>query len=1091
DDVDCASRPLVIGNTGPVGKGPGVGFWAPGWRVWLFFLRGIVPLLERWLGNLLARQFEGRNSKGVVKSLTKQRVDSHYDLELRAAVMHDILDMMPEGIRGNKSKVILQHLSEAWRCFAPDTRVRMADGSVKRADKVTMGDKVLGRNGAGLPVRATMSGTDVMYRVEAKADDGTDVGFVCNSRHDLVLTRPETVDIQHNKETCEFKVRFLDVLPYEGSAPLRTILVPTYRKFSYSEPGTCMKNAQAEAESYYEACKAKGRILWTVPAAEFAALSQEEASKYRMLVQRSFTSEQAAAGSIGKAEQQIEFVIHREDDQGEYVGFELENSALFLLESGTVVHNCYKANIPWQVPGMPKPIENMILRYVKSKADWWTSVAHYNRERIRRGATVDKAIARRNCGRLTRLWLKAEQERQRNYLKDGPYVSAEEGVAIYTTAVHWLESRQFRPIPFPPLSYKHDPKLLILALERLRESHSVQGHINSSQREELGLIEQAFDSPHETLARIKRLLLTQRAFKEVGIEFMDMYSHLIPVFDIEPLEKITDAYLDQYLWYEADKRRLWAPWVKPADAEPAPLLVYKWCQGVNNLQGAWSVENGECTVMMEARLTRIFEKIDLTLLNRLLRLIVDHNLADYMTAKNNVVLSFKDMNHVNAYGLLRGLQFAPFVFQYYGMIIDLLILGLQRASEMAGAPTMPNDFLQFRDPETEVRHPIRMYMRYIDRVYMLLRFDADEARDLVQRFLTEMPDPNNENVVGYNNKRCWPRDCRMRLMKHDVNLGRAVFWDIKNRLPRSLTTIEWDDEASFVSVYSRDNPNLLFDMAGFEVRILPKQRQLSTTQAAQDGAWALIDDSTKERTATAFLRVDEASMQRFNNRIRQILMSSGSTTFTKIANKFNTALIGLMTYFREAVVHTREMLDLLVRAETKIQARIMLGLNSKDCNRMPPVIFYCYAEGFRVRMADGSARTIENVREGDRVLGSDGQARDVACTMQGTAPLYRVRLVPPQRSSNDDAHVPSEFSAPVVRTASSISVRSICSSASHPLANSSGAPSLDDADTLLFDDAFLCNERHRLAIHVEARGPVRELPARAGHSPWASTGRFA
>ena len=28
----------------------------------------------------------------------------------------------------------------------------------------------------------------------------------------------------------------------------------------------------------------------------------------------------------------------------------------------------------------------MILRYVKSKADWWTNVAHYNRERIRRGS---------------------------------------------------------------------------------------------------------------------------------------------------------------------------------------------------------------------------------------------------------------------------------------------------------------------------------------------------------------------------------------------------------------------------------------------------------------------------------------------------------------------------------------------------------------------------------------------------------------------------------------------------------------------------------------------------------------------------------
>jgi len=124
-------------NTGPVGKGPGCGFWAPGWRVWLFFMRGIVPLLERWLvttnfsflcfcsginqhsrlGNLLARQFEGRNSKGVAKTVTKQRVESHYDLELRAAVMHDILDMMPESIKQNKSKTILQHLSEAWRCW--------------------------------------------------------------------------------------------------------------------------------------------------------------------------------------------------------------------------------------------------------------------------------------------------------------------------------------------------------------------------------------------------------------------------------------------------------------------------------------------------------------------------------------------------------------------------------------------------------------------------------------------------------------------------------------------------------------------------------------------------------------------------------------------------------------------------------------------------------------------------------------------------------------------------------------------------------------------------------------------------------------
>ncbi|RAK75646.1 U4/U6-U5 snRNP complex subunit PRP8 [Aspergillus fijiensis CBS 313.89] len=715
-------------NSGPVGKGPGCGFWAPAWRVWLFFMRGIIPLLERWLGNLLSRQFEGRHSKGVAKTVTKQRVESHFDLELRASVMADLMDMMPEGIKQNKVNTVLQHLSEAWRCW--------------------------------------------------------------------------------------------------------------------------------------------------------------------------------------------------------------------------------KSNIPWKVPGLPAPIENIILRYVKSKADWWISVAHYNRERIRRGATVDKTVAKKNLGRLTRLWLKAEQERQHNYLKDGPYVSSEEAVAIYTTMVHWLESRKFSPIPFPSVSYKHDTKILILALERLREAYSVKGRLNQSQREELALIEQAYDSPGTTLARIKRFLLTQRAFKEVGIDMNDNYSHINPVYDVEPIEKITDAYLDQYLWYQAEQRHLFPAWIKPSDSEVPPLLTYKWAQGINNLSNVWETEDGETNVMIETELSKVYEKMDLTLLNRMLRLIMDHNLADYITSKNNVQLSYKDMNHTNSYGLIRGLQFSGFVFQYYGLMIDLLLLGLQRGSEMAGPPQSPNDFLQFRDRATETRHPIRLYTRYVDKIWVFLRFSADESRDLIQRFLTENPDPNFENVIGYKNKKCWPRDCRMRLMRHDVNLGRAVFWDLKNRLPRSITTIEWDD--TFASVYSKDNPNLLFSMSGFEVRILPKCRNQNEEFSVKDSVWSLVDNSTKERTAHAFLQVTEEDIQKFNNRIRQILMSSGSTTFTKIANKWNTALIALFTYYREAAVSTVNLLDTIVKCETKIQTRVKIGLNSKMPSRFPPAVFYTPKELGGLGMISGS-----------------------------------------------------------------------------------------------------------------------------------------
>ena len=65
------------------------------------------------------------------------------------------------------------------------------------------------------------------------------------------------------------------------------------------------------------------------------------------------------------------------------------------------------------------------------------------------------------------------------------------------------------------------------------------------------------------------------------------------------------------------------------------------CLGINNLQDVWETNEGQCNVIMETTYEKLYEKMDLTLLNRLLRLIIDHNIADYMTAKNNVVINYK------------------------------------------------------------------------------------------------------------------------------------------------------------------------------------------------------------------------------------------------------------------------------------------------------------------------------------------------------------------------------------------------------------------------------------------------------------------
>jgi len=176
-------------------------------------------------------------------------------------------------------------------------------------------------------------------------------------------------------------------------------------------------------------------------------------------------------------------------------------------------------------------------------------------------------------------------------------------------------------------------------------------------------------------------------------------------------------------------------------------------------------------------------------------------------------------------------------------------------------------------------------------------------------------------------------------MRLDVNLGRAVLWNVKNSLPRSLATIEW--EGTFVSDFSKDNPQLLFSMCGFEVHILPKIRTMGGEQfSLKDAVWNLTNEQTKERTTQTFLRVSSDGIQQFNNHIRQVLMSSGSTTFSNIVNKWNTAFIGLMMYNREAVIHANELLNSLVKVENKIQIRVEIGLNSKMPSRFPPVVFY-------------------------------------------------------------------------------------------------------------------------------------------------------
>lgn len=699
-----------------IGKGPGCGFWQPQWRVWVQFLKGTIPMLENWLGNLIDRQFEGRNNEKV-KTVTKQRVDAYFDIELKTSIMNDVIDMVPINLRQRTMKTILQHLIEAWRCW--------------------------------------------------------------------------------------------------------------------------------------------------------------------------------------------------------------------------------KANVKWNVPGMPEPINNLILKYVQKKAESWVQSAKETRIRIQQGKKVEKTEIRKNTGRMTRIWIKDEQKRQDQILSNqSDSVTADEAASMFKNLVDWLESREYETIPFPPVNYKHDNKIFALALENLKDHYSSKTRLTAAEREELALIEQAFENPHESLNRVKKLLLTQRIFKPIQFEMSDTLHELHPRFFVDPLEKISDAYLDQYLSYESSQRNLFPVWVKPSDNEIPPFLVHKFASGLNNLDEVWECKDGSMNALLSGDLEDFTEKIDLNLLNRFLRLIVDPTLADYMTSKNNSNIMFKDMSYINKRGLLKGLQFANFIYQLCGLMVDLDILGSERAIDLAGDVNDLNDFMSFSNLDIEKKDPLRSYVRYFNKIYVFYKFKTHEVDELIDLYKMNNSEDQDE-INKYPSKLCWPKDLRMKLMQRDVDLGRAVHWKVSTSLIPSITNLKW--EKTFVSIYGKNNPHMHFEMCGFEIRLSPKLRVLEIEET-NESIWDLKNKKLNEKTCTAYLRVSDKNVDIFEKRITFLLMSVGSGAFTKVAAKWNNAVVALFTYYREAIIATQRLIDVLVKAETKIQTRVKLGLNSKMPNRFPPVVFYAPKE---------------------------------------------------------------------------------------------------------------------------------------------------
>ncbi|KAL0237114.1 hypothetical protein PCE1_000511 [Barthelona sp. PCE] len=592
---------------------------------------------------------------------------------------------------------------------------------------------------------------------------------------------------------------------------------------------------------------------------------------------------------------------------------------------------CMRAGVVFR-PQLPQPVIELLNAYLEERMEWYQRNTLIERKKLAKGFLYGKKDSEKNSGRLIRLYFLFQQELSNAYLESGPFIAIDQALAIYK-GISAIVTRFVDPVAFPPLTYTNDSKILVLAIEALKEQFVVKPVLNQREREELALIDRAFESPSETLNRIKRLLLTQRTFRKVDVTVHDHIDTVDVVYNVDPLEKITDAYIAMYLNYEL--RRFLPKYSLPVDSVPMPLSVHEFCAEIAGNRSLMSSKS-QFSCVCELSVENFFANIDLNLLNKILRLFMDDAIADYITSRCNVEVDHKDSSYLNVVGVLKGFEFSALIGELCGLVLDLLLLGRHTCEEFVSASIEGRPAVSYGI----VQH----YRRTLDKVYIVCSFTPQEATYLVNSFIHNSDEHTLRNLPSYQSKIIWPVDQRMMMNRVDDFLGRAVFEVFSKRVPKTIATIEF--EKSFISVSSPQNPHFNFEMGGFEIRLLPASRidEVQATDINTNPQWTFNDHSTGESMMYGWLRVSEKAQARFTNRIRRILMTSSATTFMKIASRWNQTLLGFVSYYREAIPNTVQLIDKLIKCENRVQLIIKKGFNSKMPNRFPPVVFYAPRE---------------------------------------------------------------------------------------------------------------------------------------------------
>ncbi|CAC27035.1 splicing factor Prp8 [Guillardia theta] len=442
----------------------------------------------------------------------------------------------------------------------------------------------------------------------------------------------------------------------------------------------------------------------------------------------------------------------------------------------------------------------------------------------------------------------------------------------------WLNIIDFKIINFPKFYSRLENKLALITISGINNFVEYSENYRLKEFKIYNLIN-FFDT-------IKSILLTQKNFIQVSISFSENFFFLRPIYHFDLYEKLTCLFLDKYFWYLGSKQFFFPKFVKPCDTQLCQLSIFNYFKYIEKIIDEKKYAN-ILNCFIKIKINNYLENLRLINHKSQLSKVFDDNLLVFIFSRNNCFINYKDMNFFNAFGIIKGFALNNFIIQLFYFIVDISSLGIKNIIYVISSKKTENSFFEIKSKEK-----IIIYMRYIEQIYI---FQIKEGKN---------------TKIDYDMYDHLKKNFRAKLEKSILK------FNLNFKLEISIICRHLVDDRNDLTLIGFSFQNLLYS---YESTLTKK---------------------VKKNFIFNNFKICNISIKLFQLKVKNFLLTSGSSSFSKLIKKWNGLLLGYFCFFRKALVSSQNFTTRLKKYEKEIIANIKASLSSKMPSRFPPVLFF-------------------------------------------------------------------------------------------------------------------------------------------------------